>query len=77
MKLNLRRHTHFPLKYSPHYDCVISADEGGFIEYWRPAEPWDPPKNVPGLWEFKASTDLYHFKKVCPFPFPIPSSHSP
>lgn len=52
------------LQYTPHYDCVISADEAGFVEYWRPAEPWDPPKNVPGLWEFKASTDLYHFKKA-------------
>ncbi|KAG8985667.1 hypothetical protein FRB90_004515 [Tulasnella sp. 427] len=51
------------IQYSSHYNCVISADEAGFVEYWRPTEPWDPPKNVPGMWEFKASTDLYHFKK--------------
>lgn len=51
-------------KFSPRYNCVVSADEAGFVEYWKPAEPWDPPKNVHGMWEFKASTDLYHFKKV-------------
>ncbi|KAG8931090.1 hypothetical protein FRC01_001850 [Tulasnella sp. 417] len=37
------------IQYSPQYDCVISADEAGFVEYWRPAEPWDPPKNIPGM----------------------------
>ncbi|KAG8903604.1 hypothetical protein FRB99_002955 [Tulasnella sp. 403] len=51
------------MEYSPQFDTVVSADEAGFVEYWRPQEPWDPPKNIPGLWEFKASTDLYHFKK--------------
>ncbi|KAG8970277.1 hypothetical protein FRC05_000651 [Tulasnella sp. 425] len=51
------------IQFSPRYNCVVSADEAGFVEYWKPAEPWDPPKNVPGMWEFKASTDLYHFKK--------------
>ncbi|KAG8966130.1 hypothetical protein FRC03_012455 [Tulasnella sp. 419] len=52
------------MEYSSQYDTVVSADEAGFVEYWRPQEPWDPPKNVPGLWKFKASTDLYHFKKT-------------
>lgn len=51
-------------QYSDKYDCVISADEGGFVEYWQPAEPFTLPKNVPRLWNYKSETDLYEFKKV-------------
>ncbi|KAJ3539228.1 hypothetical protein NM688_g6396 [Phlebia brevispora] len=51
------------MTYSDRYDTVISADEAGFIEYWRPVEPFELPKNVPGLWSFKSTTDLYEFKK--------------
>src|SRR5258708_29399470 len=51
------------LQYSDKYDCVISADEGGFVEYWQPVEPFSLPKNVK-LWSFKSETDLYEFKKV-------------
>lgn len=43
------------------YDCVVSADEGGMIEYWRPSEPFEKPNNV---FEFKSSTNLFDFKKV-------------
>lgn len=43
---------------------MVSADENGFIEYWQPTEPFELPKNVPGLWSFKSATDLYEFKKV-------------
>lgn len=43
---------------------MVSADEGGFVEYWKPIEPFEPPKNIPGLWSFKSQTDLYEFKKV-------------
>ena len=43
---------------------MISADENGFVEYWQPFEPFEPPRNVSGLWEFKSSTDLFEFKKV-------------
>ncbi|KAG9009450.1 hypothetical protein FRB93_005386 [Tulasnella sp. JGI-2019a] len=59
------------MEYSPHYDTVVSADEGGFVEYWRPQEPWDAPKDIRGIWEFKASTDLYHFKKTKNIPTAI------
>ncbi|KAI0695992.1 hypothetical protein BC835DRAFT_1272557 [Cytidiella melzeri] len=52
------------ITYSDRYDTVISADESGFIEYWRPAEPFELPKNVPGMWSFKTTTDLYEFKKT-------------
>jgi hypothetical protein len=62
--LHARAHN---LQYSDRYDCVISADEGGFIEYWQPSEPFELPNNVRGLWQFKAQTDLYEFKKVIKF----------
>ncbi|OSD07269.1 peptidyl-prolyl cis-trans isomerase [Trametes coccinea BRFM310] len=51
------------MTYSDKYDCVVSADEGGFVEYWQPSEPFELPKNVHGLWKYKSDTDLYEFKK--------------
>ncbi|KAH9480399.1 Peptidyl-prolyl cis-trans isomerase cyp15 [Psilocybe cubensis] len=51
------------MTYSDRYDTVISADEGGFIEYWQPTEPYALPKNVKKLWQYKSETDLYEFKK--------------
>ncbi|RXK38359.1 peptidylprolyl isomerase domain and WD-repeat protein 1 [Tremella mesenterica] len=66
------------ISYTPKYDCVISADEDGFVEYWQPNEPWGLPP-IPGLWEFKSSTDLYQFKKTKSIPtcitFSPDSSH--
>ena len=53
-------------QYSDRFDCVVSADEGGFVEYWRPSEQFELPTNVSGLWSFKTQTDLYEFKKVSP-----------
>ncbi|KAF8755141.1 Cyclophilin type peptidyl-prolyl cis-trans isomerase/CLD [Rhizoctonia solani] len=57
-----------PLQYTDHFDTVVSADESGFVEYWQPREPYEPPKDVPGMWEFKSSTDLYEFKKTKSIP---------
>ncbi|KAG6855549.1 hypothetical protein H0H87_001249 [Tephrocybe sp. NHM501043] len=57
---------HFPvhiLTYSDRFDTVISVDEGGFVEYWQPIDPFILPKNVSGLWSYKSETDLYEFKK--------------
>ncbi|KAJ6559163.1 hypothetical protein DFH09DRAFT_1036533 [Mycena vulgaris] len=51
------------MTYSDRHDTVISADEGGFMEYWQPTEPFERPKNVAGLWQYKSETDLYEFKK--------------
>ncbi|PPQ65382.1 hypothetical protein CVT26_000007 [Gymnopilus dilepis] len=51
------------MTYSDRYDTVISADEGGFVEYWQPSEPFGLPKNVKKLWQYKSETDLYEFKK--------------
>ncbi|EJU03203.1 peptidyl-prolyl cis-trans isomerase [Dacryopinax primogenitus] len=54
--------------YSDKYDIVISADEGGFVEYWQPQEPWSLPKTISGLWQFKSNTDLYEFKRTKSLP---------
>lgn len=44
------------------FDCVISADESGMIEYWRAGDgSFDKPENV---FELKSSTDLFEFKKA-------------
>ncbi|KAG6890621.1 hypothetical protein C0995_006597 [Termitomyces sp. Mi166 len=51
------------MTFSDKFDAVISADEGGFVEYWQPVEPFVLPKNVAGLWSYKSETDLYEFKK--------------
>ncbi|OBZ72282.1 Peptidyl-prolyl cis-trans isomerase cyp15 [Grifola frondosa] len=51
------------MTYSDRYNTVISADEGRFVEYWQPFELFEPPKNVPGMWTYKSTTDLYEFKK--------------
>lgn len=57
------------------YDCVISADETGMIEYWRPNAPFDKPDNV---FELKSTTNLFIFKKSKSVPSSItisPSGH--
>lgn len=43
------------------YDCVVSADESGMVEYWRPSGNYEKPDNV---FEFKSSTNLFEFKKA-------------
>ena len=48
------------LAYNPQYDCVISSDEGGMIEYWSPSGQHEKPS---GVFEYKSSTNLFEFKK--------------
>lgn len=48
------------MAYNNSYDCVISADENGMVEYWRPGT-WEKPDNV---FEYKSSTNLFDFKKA-------------
>lgn len=43
------------------YDCAVSADENGMVEYWRPSGSYDKPDNV---FEYKSSTNLFDFKKA-------------
>ncbi|WVO12787.1 hypothetical protein L204_100395 [Cryptococcus depauperatus] len=56
--------------YTVEYDCVVSADEDGFVEYWQPNEQCTLPP-VSGLWQYKSSTDLFHFKKTKTFPISL------
>jgi peptidylprolyl isomerase domain and WD repeat-containing protein 1 len=42
------------------YDCVVSVDQGGMVEYWRPSGTYEKPDNV---WSLKSSTNLFEFKK--------------
>ncbi|GJC92096.1 cyclophilin type peptidyl-prolyl cis-trans isomerase/CLD [Colletotrichum higginsianum] len=50
------------------YDCVLSADDKGMLEYWRPSGDYEKPDNV---FEFKASTNLFEFKKAKSIPTSI------
>ncbi|KUJ22644.1 uncharacterized protein LY89DRAFT_575759 [Mollisia scopiformis] len=43
------------------YNCVISTDENGMIEYWRPGGNYEKPDNV---FQYKSSTSLFEFKKA-------------
>ncbi|KAK4659692.1 Peptidyl-prolyl cis-trans isomerase cyp15 [Podospora pseudocomata] len=53
------------MAFNDHYDCVISADEGGMIEYWQPGGSYQKPDNV---FEYKSSTNLFDFKKAKSIP---------
>lgn len=55
------------------YDCVISADENGMVEYWRPGGSYEKPDNV---FEYKSSTSLFEFKKAKSVPTSLTLSPS-
>ncbi|KAF2198019.1 hypothetical protein GQ43DRAFT_483653 [Delitschia confertaspora ATCC 74209] len=48
------------MSYNNKYDCVVSADEGGMVEYWSPNQNYEKPDNV---FSMKSSTNLFDFKK--------------
>ena len=48
------------IAYNPIYDCCISADTGGMLEYWSPST-YEKPSNV---FQYKSSTSLFAFKKA-------------
>ncbi|KAG0311165.1 Peptidyl-prolyl cis-trans isomerase cyp15 [Linnemannia gamsii] len=49
------------MAFNDRYNCVISADSTGALEYWVPDENHELPKTV--SFEYKSETDLYEFKK--------------
>ncbi|EFY90270.1 Peptidyl-prolyl cis-trans isomerase cyp15 [Metarhizium acridum] len=49
------------MAFNDSYDCVVSADENGMIEYWRPGGNYEKPDNV---FQYKSSTNLFDFKKA-------------
>ncbi|KAK3065669.1 Peptidyl-prolyl cis-trans isomerase cyp15, partial [Teratosphaeriaceae sp. CCFEE 6253] len=56
------------LAYNPAFDCVVSADEGGTVEYWRPSGLYEKPEGVFGM---KSTTSLFEFKKAKSVPTSI------
>ncbi|KAF2084222.1 cyclophilin type peptidyl-prolyl cis-trans isomerase/CLD [Saccharata proteae CBS 121410] len=56
------------MAYNNEYDCVISADEGGMVEYWRPNGSYEKPDNV---FSMKSATNLFEFKKAKSVPTSI------
>lgn len=54
------------------YDCVISADENGMLEYWSP-DTYEKPDSV---FQYKSSTSLFEFKKAKSTPTSITMSPS-
>ncbi|TGJ84130.1 hypothetical protein E0Z10_g4634 [Xylaria hypoxylon] len=57
------------------YDCVVSADENGMLEYWSPSSNYEKPDNV---FQYKSSTNLFDFKKAKSVPVSLtvsPSGH--
>jgi peptidylprolyl isomerase domain and WD repeat-containing protein 1 len=61
------------MAYNNAYDCVVSGDDNGMVEYWRPNGDYEKPGNV---FEFKASTNLFDFKKSKSVPTSITISPS-
>ena len=61
------------IAYNNEYDCAVSADDNGTVEYWRPNGNYEKPENVFGL---KSSTDLFAFKKSKSVPTSITISPS-
>ncbi|KAL7267971.1 Peptidyl-prolyl cis-trans isomerase cyp15 [Rhizina undulata] len=59
---NLHRNVVHLMAFNDKYDCVISCDESGMVEYWspRPERDFEKPDNV---FKFKSDTGLFEFKK--------------
>ncbi|QUC17700.1 uncharacterized protein UV8b_01941 [Ustilaginoidea virens] len=49
------------MEFNDSYDCVVSIDESGMVEYWRPSGNYEKPDNV---FQYKSSTNLFDFKKA-------------
>ncbi|KAK5652597.1 hypothetical protein OQA88_10358 [Cercophora sp. LCS_1] len=54
--------------YNNNYDCVVSSDDGGMVEYWRPSGSYEKPDNV---FQLKSTTNLFEFKKAKSVPTSI------
>ncbi|KAL8795772.1 MAG: hypothetical protein Q9195_001824 [Heterodermia aff. obscurata] len=70
---NLHKKPVAQIAYNNEYDCAISADDNGMIEYWRPHGTFEKPDDV---FQYKSSTDLFEFKKAKSLPTTITISPS-
>jgi peptidylprolyl isomerase domain and WD repeat-containing protein 1 len=59
---NLHRSTVHIMSFNDKYNCVVSCDESGMVEYWspRPEAEFEKPDTV---FEYKSGTGLFEFKK--------------
>ncbi|KAF2669733.1 peptidyl-prolyl cis-trans isomerase cyp15 [Microthyrium microscopicum] len=64
----LHRSSVVTMAFNNEYDCVVSADQGGMLEYWSPSNNYEKPLNV---FEMKSSTNLFEFKKAKSVPSSI------
>ncbi|KAJ2849715.1 Peptidyl-prolyl cis-trans isomerase cyp15 [Coemansia brasiliensis] len=57
------------MAYTPVLECMVTADQGGMVEYWR----LDTPQKLPQTVDFtlKSQTDLYEFKKSKSVPYTL------
>jgi peptidylprolyl isomerase domain and WD repeat-containing protein 1 len=72
---SLHRSPIVAMAYNPAFDCVLSADESGMVEYWTPRDNFDKPETV---FQMKSSTSLFEFRKARSAPSCIsisPSGH--
>lgn len=49
------------MAYNPIFDCVVSADSGGMVEYWQPGDNYEKPDSV---FKMKSASNLFDFKKA-------------
>lgn len=70
---SLHHSTVIHMAYNNRFDCVVSVDESGMIEYWRPSGDYEKPD---GVFMYKSSTDLFEFKKAKSLPTCITMSPS-
>ena len=61
------------MAYNDSYDCVVSVDESGMIEYWTPSGSYEKPDSV---FEMKSTTNLFEFKKAKSVPSSLTISPS-
>lgn len=66
--MNLHKTPVILMAYNNAYDCVISADQNGMIEYWQPSDSHEKPANV---FQYKSTTNLFDFKKAKSLPASI------
>ncbi|KAI0880398.1 uncharacterized protein GGS22DRAFT_85490 [Annulohypoxylon maeteangense] len=72
---NLHRNPVSIMAFNDAYDCVVSADDNGMLEYWSPSANYEKPENV---FQYKSSTSLFDFKKAKSTPVSLtmsPSGH--
>ncbi|KAJ9606271.1 Peptidyl-prolyl cis-trans isomerase cyp15 [Cladophialophora chaetospira] len=72
---SLHRTPIIAMAYNPAFDCVVSADTSGMIEYWQPNDNYEKPDSV---FKMKVTTNLFDFKKAKSAPYSItisPSGH--